>query len=222
MSRPRFTSKKTLRIGGFLGAAGLTAALLGVAVAGTGAYFSDTEAGNLSATSGHIDLTVGNTYLELTELMPGVDQDTSVAYKVDVSGRSDVWLTFDQTTPGFRAFSGGKTSADTNGGLGRYGHFAVSSDTGLLFRSYNLAHVSYLEPNSVPCPVNVDGIGGSDTGTAYCGVPAAIKIASGLSSGATGNINLTFGLTGKATTLPNTTWASVPFKIVATQEGRRP
>lgn len=231
MSRLRsISSSKALRVGGFLGAAALTATLVGVGVAGTGAYFTDSEAGSLTGTAGHLNLNVSSTALVLTGLLPGVDQTLPINYNVDVTGKSDVWLTFDPTDLGYLAFTGAKTnSLYPLGGLGRYGHFDVSTtQAGQLFRSSNLAHVP-AGATSTPCSVDTNGWGGSDQkATAavpyppYCGVPTAIKIASGLTNGQGGTINVTFGLTGVATGLQDQTWASVPFKVVATQEGVRP
>ncbi|WP_407344509.1 hypothetical protein [Pengzhenrongella phosphoraccumulans] len=233
MSRPRSTSvRKSLRLGGFLGAVGLTAVLAGVAVSGTGAYFSDTEVGGLSATAGHVNLSVSNPNIAFTGLMPGVDPAAqSINYSLDVSGKSDVWLTFEPTSVNYLAFTGAnRNPLYPDGGLGRYGHFKVgTAEAGVLFESYNLNHVPANEPNSVPCPVTADGTGGANrpatpeyTHPAYCGVPSAIKLASGLSNGAHGTIQVTFGLTTMADELQDIQWANVPFKIVATQEGVRP
>ncbi|RYV49818.1 hypothetical protein [Pengzhenrongella frigida] len=231
MARSR-SIRKSLRVGGFLGAAGLTAVLAGVAVSGTGAYFTDSEAGSLTATAGHINLSVDTSTLALGDVMPGADQTASINYSLDVSGTSDVWLTFDPTDERFLAFSGAANNPlYPAGGLGRYGHFDVSTKaSGRLFQSYNLAHVPAADlATATPCPVTVDGRGGSgeeitgekDTNP-YCGVPTAIKLASGLADNATGTINLTFGLTGLASGGQDATWADVPFTIVATQAGIRP
>ena len=233
MSRPRSTSaRKSLRLGGFLGAVGLTAVLAGVAVSGTGAYFSDTKIGNLNATAGHVKLSVINPNLVFTGLMPGSDPaPLPIAYTLDVTGKSDLWLTFEPTSVNFLAFTGEAGNKNyTLGGLGRYGHFKLATaEAGVLFESYNLSYVPATDRNSVPCTVTADGIGGAHvpatpevTHPAYCGVPAAIKLASGLSNGAKGTIQVTFGLTSLADELQDKQWASVPFNIVATQAGVRP
>ncbi|QTE29688.1 TasA family protein [Pengzhenrongella sicca] len=212
------------RMSGFIGTAGVTVALVAAAVGGTGAYFTDSEAGNLSASSGHLILNVSNTHLSLTDLVPGTDKTANIDFNVDASGKSDVWLVFDTTTAAYGAFSGANgAAAYPAGGLGRYGHFAVSVNSGpALFQSYNLV----TGPNG--CYIDADGHGGSATQATsptnnppYCGVPAAIKLASGLTSGQGATANVTFGLTGKVTT-QNTPFADVPFTIVATQAGVRP
>ena len=231
MSRPRSTSvRKSLRLGGFLGAVGLTAVLAGVAVSGTGAYFSDTTDGRLSGTTGHIELGVtSDPTLVLDGLMPGVDQTLPIDYNVDVTGKADIWLTFEGSSANYLAFTGAKgVEPVPGGGLGRLGHFAVSTpESGLLFRSFNLANVP--AGASGGCAVGADGRGGSDEKAAtnadfpdYCGVPTAIKIASGVTDGEYRKINITFGLTGLVNDFEDIKWADVPFNIVATQEGIRP
>ena len=214
-----FVHKKTaFRLSGFLGAVGVTAALVGAAVSGTGAYFTDSEAGNLSATTGHLNLNVTDTNLVLSDLMPGTDKTQNIDYNVDTSGPSDVWLMFDPATAGYQVFGG-------MNGLGRYGHFKVSNSGGsALFESYNLT----TGPTSQSCYVDANGNGGSavkptspEDKPPYCGVPTAIKIASALTSGQGGTINVTFGITGKVTA-QNTPYANVPFTVVATQKDVRP
>jgi len=228
MSRPRSTSvRKSLRLGGFLGAVGLTAVLAGVAVSGTGAYFSDTEVGGLSATAGHVNLSVSNPNIAFSGLMPGVDPAAqSIDYSLDVSGKSDVWLTFEPTSINYLAFTGAnRNPLYPTGGLGRYGHFKLATaEAGVLFESYNLTHVPADEPNSVPCGPqgSAEQITSPTDTVPYCGVPAAIKIASGLSNGGHGTIQVTFGLTGLTSSLQDVQWANVPFEIVATQAGVLP
>lgn len=217
-----------LRVGGFIGTLAAGAALVGTAVTGTGAYFTDTNHGGLSASTGHLNLNTTDANLTFADLVPGEDKTRNIEYNVDASGASDVWLVFDKNTVGYANWTGAKNDPlAVGGGLGRYGHFAVSNNGGgALFQSWNLAHLEAAVPNPV-CAVNADGHGSgvpatsvSDT-PALCGVPTAIKIASNLSSGQGGTINMTFGVTGrwKAQSVPA---ASVPFKVVATQAGIHP
>ncbi|HUX70319.1 MAG TPA: hypothetical protein VMV41_07405 [Cellulomonadaceae bacterium] len=226
---------KAAKLGGFLGTAGLTAALVGIAVSGTGAYFTDSAAGTMSANSGHLTLsTIGSTALSFADLVPGTDKTDSVGYTVDTSGPSDVWLVFDPTTAGYQGFTGAKKSTLVpEGGLGRYGHFAVSVNSGgALFQSYNLALDpvgTTAEPNGASgCSTDAYGHGGStQKATAavpyppYCGVPTAIKLSSGLTTGQGATVHLTFGLTGLQVQQNQTEW-TVPFTIVATQAGIMP
>jgi hypothetical protein len=131
------------------------------------------------------------------------------------------------------------------GGLGRYAFFAVSNTnsagtTSTVFKSGNL---SFADSSNTPgasgstgtsCSVNSNGDGGSyatataphDTTVPYCGVPAAILVASNLSDGASGTVGVSFGLTKiagnndqNAYILPS---GSLPFHLVATQHNVRP
>jgi hypothetical protein len=208
---------------GFIGSLAAGAALVGAAVTGTGAYFTDSHNGSLTASSGHLTMDVSNTTLSFSDLMPGVDKTNNIDFKVSSEGRSDVWVTFDPTSPAYLQFTGAKgVEPVPGGGLGRFGHFAVSVNGGNpIFESYNLQ-------NGTGCGVDAFGNGGSnqqatasDLFPPLCGVPAAIRIASNLSDGQSATLNVTFGATGKQTA-QRAPIASVPFKIVATQAGVRP
>lgn len=213
-----------LKIGGFIATMATAAGMMAFAAGGTGAYFTDSERGTISASSGHLNLNTTSTTLSFTDLVPGQDKTQDVRYNVDTSTNSDVWLVFDQDTRAFAKFSGAKNDALwPEGGLGRYGHFAVSNDGGVLFSSYNLAH----DPagNAECADANGHGIGSMATSVTdtppYCGVPSAIKIASNLSNGQGGTVTVTFGVTGRWTA-QNAPVVNVPFTLVATQAGHGP
>ncbi|HET9186339.1 MAG TPA: hypothetical protein VFN80_00175, partial [Acidothermaceae bacterium] len=175
---------------------------------------------------------------DFSGLMPGVDQNKTINYTTDVSsGTEDVWLVFPTDTDAqklaYAEFTGAKGEFGySDGGLGRFGHFAVSdSHGGLAFHSYNLAN----DPatNKPDCPADANGRGGSDakptsetdtTTATYCGVPKAILLASNLVSGTNGTITVTFGLTGKQTAQNQTEFSPNPvqYQIVGTQHGIRP
>lgn len=203
------------------------ASMLAMSVSGTGAYFTDSEGGNLTATSGHLNLNTTNTWLNLSDLVPGEDKATTVDFNVDASGKSDVWLVFDPNTTGYAAWTGAKgDSLAPGGGLGRYGHVKISNGGAGMFESWNLQNLPAGGTDDV-CAVNADGHGAGRPATSVtdtpplCGVPTAIKLASSLSTGEGGTLKIEFGLTGRAKA-QNATVASVPFKIVATQAGIRP
>lgn len=219
---------KAIRLAGFVGALCASGALLGTSIAGTGAYFTDSHDGNLSASSGHLKVNTTNTYLNFNGLIPGEDKSATVTFTpTDGSPNEDVWMVFDTNDPAFWAFSGSK--AQNGGGLGGYGHFKVVGGQGApyQFESYNLQTAT----DGTGCYIDPNGDGGSDaraTGpdngsqsAPECGVPGQILIGHNLPAGYTGSADVTFGLTGKATG-QDSTWANVPFKIVATQVGHRP
>ena len=78
-----------LKLGGFVTALCATGALVAATVPATGAYFSDSKAGSISATSGHLSLAIDphtTTALNFANLMPGVNQTKSINYQVTASG----------------------------------------------------------------------------------------------------------------------------------------
>ncbi len=219
---------RILKVGGFIGTLAAGAALVGSAVTGTGAWFSDSRDGNLSASTGRLHLNTSNTNLTFDNLVPGEykTRNIDVSLPGNNSTNSDVWLTFDGSDAAYLQFSGDKgNTAYPDGGLGRYGHFAVSVNGGApVFQSYNLAN----GPAAQSCGVDGNGNGGSSQQASspadtppYCGVPTAIKLASNLSPGDVRTINLIFGVTGRWTA-QNVPVTNVPFKVVATQVGIRP
>ncbi len=227
---------KVARIAGFVGALGLSAVLVATAVQGTGAYFSSTVPGSLSSSSGQLVVSASPTTLDYADLMPGANIDKTINYSVSVSsGGVDVWLVFDKNTAGYQGFTGGSGSANyPSGGLGRYGYFNVSdSHGGQAFQSGNLSFSNGANVNSgtaADCTVNAVGRGGSTWiatqadphATQYCGVPAAILLASNLTDTANGVVTVTFGLNGWLQTAQNQTEPTVNFAIVGTQHGQSP
>ena len=235
---------KIARLVGFAGALGVSAVLITTAVSSTGAYFTDSQNGNLAGSSGHLQITSTGTGINFTGLNPGEDKSNNVTYTVtgNSTTNADVWLVFDTTSDAYGKFTGAKNvsyGGYTEGGLGSYGHFKVSSDQGYSFESYNLqlfnaaaATSPFTSSNDQgTCTIYANGTGGgngkavgTDPGSQtapLCGVPAAIQLGANIAPGASGSTAVTFGLTGKAKT-QDVTWANVPFKIVATQPGVRP
>jgi hypothetical protein len=236
---------KAWRVGGFIAALGASAGLIAAATGATGAYFSDSHSGTINATSGHLKLDLtdsGQLTMSFTDLIPGQDQTKHVGFTTDSSSSvtEDVWVVFPTTTSAdktaYSQFTGAKGEFGyADGGLGRYGHVQIGATTG----SYNRAFVSYNLANdpALSDPVSggnlsacydANGRGGStqqatspsDT-PPYCGVPKAILVAANLSSGASGSVDITFGLTGRATAQEVPVFG-VDYQIVATQHGVRP
>ncbi len=214
-----------LKMGGFVGTIGAGAALVAAAAGGTGAWFTDSQNGNLSASTGSIQITASDTTVSFAGLMPGENRSKTIDYTVNTSsGQGDVWLTFDTSSVKYLQFTGNKNNPTfTDGGMGRYGHFAVANNGSTLFSSYNLAN----ESDGVSGCANANGHGSGPMATSvsdtppYCGVPGAIKIASGLANGQGGHLKLTFGVTGRWTG-QNAPAVDVPFKVVVTQAGHKP
>lgn len=226
------SKSRIFKISGFIATLATGALMVGTAVTGTGAYFSDSHRGSITADAGHLRLGItDNSDLSFPGLMPAVDKTQSIPFSVDVTdGTADVWLVFDPESVGYQAWTGPKDSTVVvGGGLGRYGHVKISTDaSGSLFESYNMALAPGGDTTS-SCPTNAFGQGGStqkatsptDT-PPYCGVPAAILIAKDMTTAsAQRTLNVTFGITAKATG-QDVSVANVPFHIVATESGIRP
>lgn len=220
---------RTLRLVGFVGALTASAALVATTAATTGAYFSDSKTGTVTANSGHLTLKVGadaQLNMNFPDLWPGETKDQHVDYTIDSSHDGvDLWLVFDPTSEGFQALTGGSDSPLWNdGGMGRYGYFKVSdTNGGRAFRSGNLKYPAYTGtagsnnqyPANGSCDVDpLTGRGGSDwiadesnqgntNTTTYCGIPTEIRLASDLGKSATGTFTMTFGLDGYMQTEQN-------------------
>jgi hypothetical protein len=215
------------KVGGFIATLATGALMVGSAVTGTGAYFSDSKTGTIAASSGHLTLSTSNTALKFDNLMPGEDKTDSVDFGVNSTGKSDVWLVFTKDT-GYAAWTGPLGEAPyPAGGMGRYGHVQIgTSEAPNLFESWNLQNLPAGSPNTT-CTVNQFGWGHGTPSTSHddtpalCGVPGSIKIASNLTSGAGGTLNITFGITGRSTG-QNKPVAAVNYQIVATQAGILP
>ncbi|HEX2902967.1 MAG TPA: hypothetical protein VHO01_05870 [Jatrophihabitans sp.] len=229
-------SKKAVKLAGFAGALCASAALVATAASSTGAYFSDSHNGNLTGTSGHLQVVTTGTSINFSGINPGEDRTQEITYTPTTNSTTneDVWIVFDAKSAAYGAFTGAadptgeKYSGFTRGGLGAYGHFKVLSAQGLGFESYNLAYGADLAP-CANTDSNGDGgstaqehvVNGVKTPAPYCGVPAAIKLGSNLAPGQASSATITFGL-GPKTAAQDTVFANVPFKIVATQPGIRP
>ena len=127
-----FTSKTT-RIVGFLGTLGGAAALVGAAATGTGAYFTDSHDGTLTASSGHMAInTSGISNVSFAGLNPGQYVDKTISYHAQAGNttNTDIWLYFPDGVP-YQAFTGAKNDTQyPSGGLGQYGRFAVTAPAG--------------------------------------------------------------------------------------------
>lgn len=220
--------KQFFKIGGFIGTLTAGAALVATATAGTGAYFTDSHPGTITAQAGHLRLiNVSSTAFDFRDIMPGEDKTLPVDYQVDVSsGKVDIWLTFDTSTAAYARFTGAKgQNGWADGGLGRFGHFKVTASGATLFNSYNLQNA----PDGTSGCVDSLGHGGSapaqshdDTSMGYCGVPKQILVASGLSNNEARQFQLTFGLTGRQVQQNQLDIDHLPFQLVATQAGHAP
>jgi hypothetical protein len=236
--------KKAIKLAGFVGALCASGALVGTAVSGTGAYFTSSHDGSLSAHSGHLTLNVGETNLYFNDLTPGINKTNAVGWNLDTTApASDVWLVFDKDTAAYQAFTGGKHSPlASDGGMGGYGYFSVKSTdvSGGATQGFTSGNLAFADGTNTPntgaatagqCHVDADGTGGSsqvvvdkNVTIPWCGVPSAIKLVSNVPAGDNGTISVTFGLDGVKQTAQNQDElpGGLPYHIVATQAGISP
>jgi hypothetical protein len=225
---------KAVRVAGFVGAIGASAALVGFAATGTGAYFTDSHDGTITTSTGVVQLalnTPADGVLNFANLLPGEYQTKNITYTGQGSEPEDVWLVFpmgDGTGLGnpSEAFTG-KPDDNAGGGLGRYGHLAIDAPAGS-FTSYNLNNPGTTSGHTGPsCPVDGNGHGGSnqqltgpsDHSLPFCAPANAILLSSNLGNGATATAKITFGYTPL---LKQADGKTVSYQIVATQHGIRP
>ncbi|MDQ1733907.1 MAG: hypothetical protein QOH56_158 [Pseudonocardiales bacterium] len=221
---------KAVRITGFVGALCVSAALVGAAAQGTGAYFTDSHNGVVNASTGAVKVNVSDLTLNFQDLLPGEFKTNDINFTAAGTGAEDIWLVLptDGTAVAFNG-AGGASAA-----LGRYGHVAVSSPSGD-FSSYNLSTDPAGAGSAASCGTDANGHGGSnqqatstknsDPGSyvPYCPVPGAILLGSGLTYGQGGTAHVTFGFTKVLKSGQGAPLAPVAqFKIVATQAGISP
>jgi len=220
--------KKPMRIAAFIGTLGASATLIGMAATNTGAYFTDSETGQIAGTTGHLTVDKNNDYnLNFDNLVPGEYKDRVVGYHTGGDTNEDIWLALPAGTP-YGQFTGAKGAIDgyADGGMGRYGHFAVKDNAGnLLFSSYNLQN----QPDGTSGCADGQGHGFGRQATSrddtppYCGVPHYMLLESDVPNGSDRAFTMTFGVTGRQTGQGEyAPPANVPFKVVATQHGVRP
>ncbi len=91
------------RIGGFIGSVAVTAALVGAAATGTGAYFTDSKSGSISGTMGtDQDRRLrqrGRSTSRSPTCFPARSRPSSVNYQATRDRtQQDIWVVFDRTT----------------------------------------------------------------------------------------------------------------------------
>jgi hypothetical protein len=220
------SKKQFFKVTGFISTLAAGTALVASAATGTGAWFTDSETGSIHADAGSLNLSTSDMAVNFVDLMPGEDREKPITYTATASsGNTDIWLTFDTTSTAYAKFTGEKGNAKhADGGLGRYGHFKVTSDGTPVFDSYNLQNES--KDKSGCAGSDGHGFGRMATGASdtppYCGVPGAILLKSDVAPGAGGRVIITVGLTGRQTQQEQVQIEDLPFKIVATQHNHGP
>ncbi|MBF6606601.1 MAG: hypothetical protein IVW53_13605 [Chloroflexi bacterium] len=122
------------------------ASLIGVAVVGTGAYFTDSVGGQISGNLGTVAVAVSGQNINFANLMPGEVQTQAVTVKNTGTGNEDIYLAFDNTNKGWSAVND----------LGQYGKFVINGKT------YDNLSNKYNSTTGVPgAPISGVFMGGS-------------------------------------------------------------
>lgn len=175
-----------------------TISLLGgtafIASGSTGAYFSDTQNGNVGGTIGQIAISpTSNLGINFSDLLPGAPQTVTVNYTNTGNVNQDIWVTFPNATA---------LSALNN--LGHYGSATVSSygwgsPNGTDFTTTNL------DDNSA-----VDACGPLSPSGCWP-LPNQVKLASNVPPGQTGSFTFTFEYAPALNNTPATHWNTFPI-----------
>jgi hypothetical protein len=202
-------SKSTLlRVGGFIGSAAVTAGLVGAAVTGTGAYFSDAKSGTITGTMGSIAIAGSNGSandlgITFDKMLPGEAQSKTITFQNTGSNNQDVWVVFDQDDLGDGNGTKGLNS------LGTYGEVHVKANGTEIFGSANLNdRASTCAPGE---------------GNPACNpLPHMLKLASNVPSQEGGSMEFTFKPGAKFKSYMNMPVLNLDYKLVATQVGISP
>ena len=213
------------------GAAGVAAvALIAASTSVTGAYFTDSSSGVIKGHVGSIKLGGQDLNLTFDNLLPGVAQTVTVPFSNSGTEAQDVWLTFPV---------GSALHALNN--LGTYGEVHVVNNVGQsVFDSANLQDGRTKADGTNSC----SGFAQTVPATNGCWpLPAKVKVASNVASGATSSAKFTFMYASKLTgsgggvfnTFPSVATGQeafgadltpvgngLPFNVVAVQVGQTP
>ena len=198
---------KLVRIGGFVGSAALTAGLLAAAVSGTGAYFTDSEAGALTGTMGTIAITATNPTIAFTNMLPGEASTHTVGFTNTGLNNQDVWVVFPQAALGdFNHL----TDTGLVNDRGTYAEVHVTASGTAVFDSANL------NDDATSCPLGA--------GTPACNpLPSKILLASNLAPGAGGDMSFSWTPAAKYSNAhQGQPELNLPYTLVATQHGITP
>lgn len=220
-------SRKLLTVGA-LGVA--AAALIATGSGVTGAYFTDSNSGVITGDVGSIKLGGQNLNLKFDNLLPGVAQTVTVPFSNSGTEAQDVWLTFPV---------GSALHALNN--LGTYGEVHVVNNVGQsVFDSANLQDGRTRADGTNSCGGFAQTVPAKD---GCWPLPAKIKVASNVASGATSAATFTFMYASKLTgsgggvfnTFPSVgrgqeafntdltpAGTGLPFDVVAVQVGQTP
>jgi hypothetical protein len=205
------SKKQFLKVTGFIGTLGASAALVATAATGTGAYFSDSASGTISGTMGSIKIQAGDggpaaTTINFTKMLPGEAQSQTVSFTNTGQNVQDVWVVFDPAALGDHDHS---TDTGKINDRGTYGEIHVKSGNTAVFDSANLND----DPNSCA----------PGTGNPACNpLPEMIKLRDSLTPGGAGSFTFSYTPGAKYQNNQGLPEVNLPYKLVATQHGVSP
>ena len=113
-----------------------TVALISSVVAGSGAYFTDTHAGSITGNLGTVAITVTGQTIDFQNLLPGVNQTSTVHVTNTGTGNEDIYLAFDNSNLAWSAVND----------LGMYGIFTIN---GVVYDNLNNAYPDFTAASGV-------------------------------------------------------------------------
>ncbi len=138
--------KKLPRFVLLFGTMGVMVSLIGIAVAGTGAYFTDSVGGQITGNLGTVAVAVSGQNINFANLMPGEVRTQTVTVRNTGTGNEDIYLAFDNTNKAWSAVND----------LGQYGKFVINGKT------YDNLTNKYNSTTGVPgAPIPGQFMGGS-------------------------------------------------------------
>jgi hypothetical protein len=207
----------TVRVIGFIGSVGLTVGLVGAAVTGTGAYFSDAKHGQIDATMGSIAITgydgtgVDQLDMAFTDLLPGEAATATVRFQNTGRNAQDVWVVFPQSALGdFNHL----TDTGLVNDRGSFAEIRIKSSGTEVFQSANL------NDDHASCPPGTED---PTKGLPPCReLPHMVLLQSNLPKDAVSNFEFMFRPGAKTKGGAGLPVLSLPYTLVATQHGITP
>jgi len=193
-----------------LGTVGVLASLASVAVAGTGAYFTDSKTGTITSNSGTVAVAVSGQNITFGNLLPGVAQTQTVWVQNTGTGSEDIYLVFDNAN---LVWSGLNT-------LGQYGKFTIDG------KVYDNLNNTYNSSSGVAgTPSATQFMDGKDPGCTKVGrlpvnyLPHSIMLGTLPASSPAWSFDISFQYNACATLQGSTAPGTLSFNISAFQAG---
>ncbi len=113
------SKRKFARMAAVLTTLATIMALIGIAVVGTGAYFTDTKPGAITGNLGTVIVNTAGQDINFANLMPGETQTQTVTVQNSGTGNEDIYLAFKNANFAWSAVND----------LGQYGKFVIAGNT---------------------------------------------------------------------------------------------